>query len=403
MAEIQEQPRRITVLAIGGAGCRILRALSASPAAQTMRLLAVDTDAESLRRAGVKESCCLLAGSRWRGGRGCGGNVIDGQRAMAHERSALEQLLSGSAMLMVVGGLGGGTASGGVPVVLSVARKLGIPAMFLMTLPFALEGHSKRRVAEETVKGELLGLADAVFCLPNDLLFSVLDSTTPLAEAFRLADREVSRTVLALTAVLRNGNLLAADFGDFTSLLKRRKSYCSIGVGVSAEADSPARIDRAMEELLHSPLLGGAGKIGEADAVILSLLGGPELSIGETKAALELASRQVKPEARLIVGAATSEEWRGMIQLCAVTVRFDAENEIAEVMHKSVERTPKRSRAGGSSTPEEDVSQLTLPFLETVSKGIMENTTPVIWNGEDLDIPTFKRRNTVLDNGKSVV
>ena len=201
--------------------------------------------------------------------------------------------------------------------------------------------------------------------------------------------------------VLLHGNLLAADFGDFVSLLKRRKSYCSIGVGVSSETDPSARIDRAMEELLHSPLLGGAGKLGEADAVILSLLGGPELSIGETKAALELASRQVKPEARVIVGAATAEEWRGMIQLCAVTVRLDAENEIVEVMHKSTERTPKRSRAAAAS--EEDASQLTLPFLETVSKGIMENTTPVIWNCEDLDIPTFKRRNTVLDNGKTVV
>lgn len=402
MSELQEKPKMITVLALGGAGCRILRVLAASPAAQSMRLLAVDTDAESLERCGVEESCRLLAGSRWRGGHGCGGNVIDGQRAMAHERSALERLLTGSEMLLTVGGLGGGTASGGVPVVLSVARKLGIPTMFLMTLPFALEGHSKRRVAEETVKGELLGLADAVLCLPNDLLFSVLEATTPLAEAFRLADREVSRTVLALTAVLRNGNLLAADFGDFITLLKRRKSFCSIGVGVSSSSEPSARIDLAMEELLHSPLLGGVGKIGEADAVILSLLGGPELSIGETKAALELASRQVKPETRMIVGAATAEEWRGMIQLCAVTVRFDAENEVAEVMHKSVDRTPKRSRAAGAG-PAEDASQLTLPFPEAVSKGIMENTTPVIWNGEDLDIPTFQRRNTVLDNGKSVV
>ena len=89
-----------------------------------------------------------------------------------------------------------------------------------------------------------------------------------------------------------------------------------------------------------------------------------------------------------------------MLQLCAVTVRLDAESEVAEVMHKSVERTPKRSRAGAVAA--EDASQLTLPFLETVSKGIMENTTPVIWNGEDLDIPTFKRRNTVLDNGKTL-
>ena len=136
--EQQGKPKEITILALGGAGCRILRALAEAPAAQSLRLLAADTDAESLARSGVAENCRLLAGARWRGGRGCGGNVIDGQRAMAHERSTLEQMLSGSAMLMVIGGLGGGTASGGVPVVLSVARKLGIPTMFLMTLPFAL-------------------------------------------------------------------------------------------------------------------------------------------------------------------------------------------------------------------------------------------------------------------------
>ena len=137
-----------------------------------------------------------------------------------------------------------------------MARKLEIPTLFLVTLPFTLEGHSKRKTAEETVKTELLGLADAVLCLPNDLLFSILDSTTPLSEAFRLADREFSRTVLALTAVLRHGNLLAADFNNFVALLKRKKSYCSIGVGLVESAEVNGRIEAAMEQLLHSPLLG---------------------------------------------------------------------------------------------------------------------------------------------------
>ena len=111
----------------------------------------------------------------------------------------MEKLLEGVSFLLVIGGLGGGTASGGMPVVLSVARKLEIPTLFVVTLPFTLEGHSKRKIAEDTVKDELLGLADAVICLPNDLLFSVLEATTPLSSAFKLADQELSRTVLALT------------------------------------------------------------------------------------------------------------------------------------------------------------------------------------------------------------
>lgn len=120
---------------------------------------------------------------------------------------------------------------------LSVARKLEIPTLFFVSLPFTLEGHSKRKIAEDTVKEELLGLADAVICLPNDLLFSVLESTTPLSNAFKLADQELSRTVLALTMVLLHGNLLAADFGNFITLLRRKKSFCSIGVGVGVERD----------------------------------------------------------------------------------------------------------------------------------------------------------------------
>ena len=375
--------KMVTVLGIGGAGCRVLRGFVGSPAAASLRLLAVDTDRRGLEGLNLPEGSMLLAGARWRGGRGCGGNVLDGQRALAHERAALERMLAGTSMLLVVGGLGGGTASGGVSVVLSVARKLEIPTLFLVTLPFTLEGHSKRKTAEETVKNELLGLADAVLCLPNDLLFSILDSTTPLSEAFRLADREFSRTVLALTAVLRHGNLLAADFNNFVALLKRK-------------------IEAAMEQLLHSPLLGGADKLGEADAVVFSLLGGPELSIGETKAALELAGRYVKPGAELIIGASTGEEWSGMLQLTAVTIRFDAETVTVEAMRKETSRMPRRGRAAAGAADGASTQLELFPLLEPLSKGIMEKTMPVLWNGEDLDIPTFKRRNAAVDNGKLV-
>lgn len=394
--------KMVTVLGIGGAGCRVLHGFVGSPAAASLRLLAVDTDRRGLEGLNLPEGSTLLAGARWRGGRGCGGNVLDGQRALAHERAALERMLAGTSMLLVVGGLGGGTASGGVSVVLSVARKLEIPTLFLVTLPFTLEGHSKRKTAEETVKNELLGLADAVLCLPNDLLFSILDSTTPLSEAFRLADREFSRTVLALTAVLRHGNLLAADFNNFVALLKRKKSYCSIGVGLVESTEVNGRIEAAMEQLLHSPLLGGADKLGEADAVVFSLLGGPELSIGETKAALELAGRYVKPGAELIIGASTGEEWSGMLQLTAVTIRFDAETVTVEAMRKETSRMPRRGRAAAGAADGASTQLELFPLLEPLSKGIMEKTMPVLWNGEDLDIPTFKRRNAAVDNGKLV-
>ena len=204
---------------------------------------------------------------------------------------------------------------------------------------------------------------------------------------------------------LRHGNLLAPDFGSFVTLLRKRKSFCSIGIGVAERSlDGDGCGEAALERLLHSPLLGGAEKLGSADAVIFSLLGGPELSIGETRLLLELAGRNCRPEARLIVGAATGEEWRGMIQLCAVTVKFDAESEISEVMHRTADRTPPRTRGGRSGgtavAPDSEALQLDLPLQEPVSKGIMEKTAAVFWRNEDLDIPTYARRNVIIDNGK---
>lgn len=390
--------KEITVLGIGGTGCRIVGILKENPLSAPLRLLAIDSDTSGLERSGLSEEERLLAGARWRSGRGCGGNVLDGQRVIAHERARIEKLLEGVPFLLVIGGLGGGTASGGMPVVLSVARKLEIPTLFIVTLPFTLEGHSKRKIAEDTVKEELLGLADAVICLPNDLLFSVLEATTPLTSAFKLADQELSRTVLALTMILLHGNLLAADFGNYVTLLRRRKSFCSIGVGIaSTEIDGETRGEAALERLLHSPLLGGADKLGEADAVIFTLLGGPELSLGETKQLLELAGRQAGAEAQLIVGAATGEDWSGRIMLAAVTVKFDAESEADELLRTSAERTPKRARAAAVQAA--DADQLVLP-LEPVSKGVMERGAQVKWGNEDLDIPTFKRRNVMIDNGK---
>ena len=138
-----------------------------------------------------------------------------------------------------------------------------------------------------------------MICLPNDLLFSVLESTTPLSNAFKLADQELSRTVLALTMVLLHGNLLAADFGSFITLLKKKKSFCSIESVLPRVRLMRASVERPRwSGCCNLPLLGGADKLGAADAVIVTLLGGPELSLGVSRQILELAARQVKPEAQ---------------------------------------------------------------------------------------------------------
>ena len=401
--------KKITVMALGGAGCRILREIAKDPLSAGLELLAVDTDQEDLAATGLPQEKQILAGACWRNGAGCGGSPLDGQRAVAHERGELEKAIQGSSLLLVVGGLGGGTCSGGAQIAVSVAHKQNIPVMFLLTLPFTLEGHSRQKIAEDAVRKELTGTADAVICLPNDLLFSVLDPAAKLSDAFALADREVSKSVIALTSVLSQGNLLRTDLSAFLTILKRRKSYCRFGVSlVHGETNSNRRVQDSMSGLLNSPLLGGAEKLRKADAVIFSLIGSPDLALGETKALLELAGSHVSPDCQLVVGAASSDTFEDQLLLCALAVEFDRESELG--LDKTA---PDLSTCGGRShrgrkpgtSPNgggDDAFQQLLP-MDVVTRGIMEKTAPVIWEGENLDIPTFQRRGLVIDTGKENV
>ena len=143
--------RKITILALGGGGCRIMKEFVSGHETGQFDLLAVDSDLESLQNSGLPEERWLQAGRLLRSGRGCGGDIISGQQALANERKQLNTLLNGSDVLIIVAGLGGGLASGGMPVILGVAAKLHITTAVLVSLPFNMEGFQRRQLADEPV------------------------------------------------------------------------------------------------------------------------------------------------------------------------------------------------------------------------------------------------------------
>ena len=375
---------------------RVLRTL---PGAESVRLLALDTDRSALEGTGLPEEDLLLAGEAWRGGRGCGGSELDGQRTVAHERPKLEELLRDCRLLLVVGGLGGGTGSGGAPVVLSVAAKLKLPNIFVVTLPFMLEGPRRRNLAEKVLTESLFDVADAVVALPDDLLFSTLPGDVPLAAAFETADRECAGTALALSTVLAAGNLLNADMASLTNLLKRRKSLCSIGVGiVRGDEGVPAEElpEKLVSGMLASPLLGGPQVLKSADAAVVSMLGGSDLSLGDVRNTLNLVAKYLPAGAEQLTAASSHPGWQGARQLCVLSIKYSDPAPEGRLRPAAPRPHPEpravEKPAGGWVQPTLD--------LDPVSKGIMERTTPVIWNNEDLDEPAFKRRNIVIDDGR---
>lgn len=394
--------KKFCVIGVGGAGCRVISHLVNEPGADKFKLIAIDTDKNSLDSCGLAEEDCIVAGAIWRNGRGTGGSVIDGQRALSHERKRIEEMIRDAKMLIICAGLGGGTASGGVQIVLSCASNLHIPAVTLVTMPFSVEGGLRQKTAEQALNNEIIRVADAVIPIPNDLLFAGLDPATPLAEAFRLADCEMARSVMALSTVLTSGNLLNADFSDFSALLWRKKSRCALGIGVidtNTEGEE-FTAEKAFSKLLESPLLGGPSTLCDADAVIFTLTGGEELSLQNAQSIFSISSSHIGKKTKIMVGAAVSPDWQGKFQYTALAVRYEQER----IPESTGSGRKKSKRAARIEEDEGDMVQQSLPLAEAeFSRGIMENTTPVRWNNEELDIPTFQRKNLIIDTGKNTV
>ena len=388
--------KKLTVLGVGSAGCRIIGLLNKLPGAEHLQLLGFDCDAQSLKNTGLPEEALLLAGEKWRQGKGCGGKVNEGKSAAAAERETLAKLLEDSRMLVVVSALGGGFGSGAMSVIQSVVSKLKLPTLFLLNTPFLFEGASRRKLAEQTIAVDLLPLAGAVVTVPNDLLFCTLDPSVPHEEAFALADKVMAEAARALAVTLCSGNYLTADYDTLSALLNRQHARCSIGFA-SVAADEEDKERKLIENLLDSPMLGGSSKLKQADAVLLMLNGGSGLSLGDARTVFESLQKYTSPECDLFVGAGSDPSWGSEMQLIAVTVKFEGEqpeNGHAEEVLAATHRKTRRKKSESA-----DEFQPDLFTAQTHELGVMEGTAPVIVDGVNLDVPTFLRKNLIVDPG----
>jgi len=393
----QEPRKRALVVGLGGAGSKTLDALAKMPEAAWLELLAIDTDRESLEACSASKR--LRAASEWRVEAGCGGDVIKGERSLSHERARIGQLLEGVSLVIVTGGLGGGTATGGVRILASIAKSAGVPSVFLLSMPFTFESHGRRKAAEDCI-AELLPMVDLLLCLPNDLLFSTLASNTPVEEAFKKSCEELAGTVFGLAEMLRCRNLMSADFATFMSVLHEKKATCGLGIGRANADEGLNRCHLAIERMLASPFLGGVSKLENADTVVIGISGGPDLEIGEMKKALETASSLTCGNAELIVGANSSPLLAGRVQLTALAIKYDRLPEKPIAIREPSDHWVSGERGlKQTATAAQEKLEQGLLELQSYNKGIFSNVAPAKYKDEDLDIPTFQRRNVAIDKG----
>ena len=382
--------KKLTVLGAGSAGCRIISALRTAPGAENLYLLAFDSDVTALESSGLPETHRIIAGARWREGGGCGGDCDTGRTAASAERDVLAGHLADTNMLVVIAGLGGGFGSGSLSVIQSVVSRMKIPTVFLLTTPFAMEGPTRGKIADQAVSN-LLALNCAVVTVPNDLLFGTLNASVELKEAVALSDKAVGQAAMALAVTLSSGGLLSADYDTLSALLNRKCTECAIARAVVAP-DDPERERKLVENLLDSPLLRGSSELKKADAVLAVLNGGEKLSLGDANAVFENLRKYIAPDCELLIGAGAEPAWGSDMQLVVVTVRFVQQKGLPE---SGISSFPaKRSRK--KSAPVTDEVQLEL-FEECGERGAMAGTDPVMVDGVDLDVPTFMRKNILVD------
>jgi len=383
---------RVAVLGLGGGGGRIAAVAAAQFPCPTLEVAVADTDLQAL--ASLSGCTKIALGQEWARREGCGGDAMLGERAASASAAELRQFITGARMLLVVAGLGGGTAAGGAKIVARLARDTETTALFVVTLPFAFEGNWRCQEAEKALL-PLRELADAVIAVPNDLLFTSLPADTPAAEAFRLTDSLLAQGVSGLARIISAEGLVTADFAGLRALLRNRKATCTLGVGCGT---GPARWQEAVESFLKCPLIGGKDGLAHADAAVLTLLGDDKLSVGEVQTCLAAFQQYFPAHARVVVGAYAAAEMEGHLQVTALVCKYhDVETVAPEVTPADDKpETPPKVRTQ-PKTPASPV-QGELPLQEQ-TLGIFSGTQPTPVAGQNLDIPTFQRRGIRLDVG----
>jgi len=385
---------KVSIIGLGGAGGKILKALSNIPGSKWLALGAVDTDELALNNIGIENA--FSVGIEWNGGTGCGGNPTRAHRAFATDSlNELEKFISGSSMLVTIGGLGMGTATGGAPIIGRLAKRMQIPSIFIMSLPFAFEGQSKNEIAENGLR-LIIPDVDIVIPIPNDILFSSINADIPVKHAFVKSDEAIARAALGLTETLRCKDLINIEFSELKELLGNKKTLCSIAIGIASQKDEPSRTQKALENYIDSPLINGIKSFQQADTILTTVISGDDFSMGELKETLESLNKLVGKTTQVIAGINTDPAYNGMLFITSLLLNYDKKEEIPKKEFK-----PKNDHPWLQNNQTKISEELIQPelLLRNFSRGYFAKTEQNLEDGEDIDVPPFQRKNITINTG----
>ena len=412
--------RTVKIIGVGGAGVSLLETLNREEF-KGAGLVAISTDASSLAASSAEVKIQLE--TKLLRGLGTGGDPERG-RAIAEEQfSTLKTVCEDADVLLIIAGLGGGAGSGISPVLARAAKETGALVLAFVTLPFLCEGNRRQQQARQGLE-QLKSVADGVICLPSQKTFKLIDENTSVLDTFRITGGLLVEGVRGVWQLLTRPGLIQIHFDDLCGLVRNRHSESSFAF---VEAAGAGRSREVVEKLLAHPLLDEGRALAESDAVLVSLMGGKDLTMAEVNRVMEQIGRHCE-HAQIIMGAAVDAELKNRLSVTVIAAKHNAPSESSvattsdagdqsaaqtiprggatrtgarcvtpvpsfelEQREQSVTRHASRSRKAGSKMRQEQ-----LP-LAIISKGRFDKSEPTVHKGEDLDIPTFVRRGVALN------
>ncbi|WP_372758509.1 cell division protein FtsZ [Litorivivens sp.] len=366
----------IKVIGVGGGGGNAVKHMIANQV-DGVDFICANTDAQAL--TDICSRTVLQLGNNITKGLGAGANPEVGRKAAMEDRDRIQEALEGADMVFITAGMGGGTGTGGAPVVAEVARELGILTVAVVTKPFPFEGRKRMEVAEQGMR-ELREHVDSLITIPNEKLLSVLGKNTSLLDAFKAANNVLLNAVQGIADLIIRPGMINVDFADVRTVMSEM-GMAMMGSGI---ASGENRAIEAAEAAIRSPLLEDVNVQG-ARGILVNITAGLDLSLGEFSDVGDTVREFASDQATVVVGTVIDPEMTDELRVTVVATGLDG----GDIPLKVVENKPSEPKTASDyrQLDRPTVMRKSAPAREAVATAPVEDR-----DMEYLDIPAFLRR-----------
>ena len=318
----------IKVVGVGGGGNNVVNRMVRS-GTKGVDFIAINTDKQALNASSATYK--IQIGEKLTHGKGAGSNPDVGKKSAEESRGLIAKALEDTDMVFITAGMGGGTGTGGAPIVAEIAREQGILTVGVVTKPFGFEGRRRMMAAEAGIE-ELRGKVDSLVIIPNERLKLATDQKITFSNAFEIADDVLRQAVQSISDLIRDTGFINLDFADVTAIMKDA-GLAHMGVGRAA---GKGKAEEAARMAISSPLL--ETSINGARGVLINVTGSMDIGLEEVEQAAMLVQEAVHPDALTIFGATFDETLEDEIRVTVIATGFSKEKEEDVAAPKAVEQ-----------------------------------------------------------------